>query len=49
MQTLGKMGDGLFLRDEAGNPLVWDLEKQAFVSALDADIAPAVFGEFVAP
>ena len=49
VQTPGKMGDGLFLRDEAGNPLVWDLEKLAFVSALDADIAPAVFGEFVAP
>ncbi|MEO1767316.1 molybdopterin oxidoreductase family protein [Thiobacter aerophilum] len=49
VQTPGQKGDGLFLRDEAGHPLVWDLEKQAFVSALEADIAPALFGEFVAP
>jgi anaerobic selenocysteine-containing dehydrogenase len=49
VQTPGQKGDGLFLRDEAGNPLVWDLEKESFVSALEADIAPALFGEFVAP
>ena len=49
VQTPGQKGDGLFLRDEAGNPLVWDLEKENFVSALEADVAPALFGEFVAP
>ncbi|MHB1231602.1 MAG: molybdopterin oxidoreductase family protein [Burkholderiales bacterium] len=49
VNTPGKIGDGLFLRDEAGNPLVWDLEKQAYVNGLGKDIAPAVFGEFVAP
>ncbi len=49
VQTPGQKGDGLFLRDEAGNPLVWDLEKQAFVSGMDANITPAMFGEFVAP
>ncbi len=49
VQTPGKPGDGLFLRDADNNPLVWDLEKQAFVSGADADVAPALFGEFTAP
>jgi anaerobic selenocysteine-containing dehydrogenase len=49
VQTPGQQGDGLFLRDEAGNPLVWDLEKEAFVSGMQLDAAPALFGEFVAP
>lgn len=49
VQTPGQKGDGLFLRDGDGNPLVWDLEKQAFVNGMQADIAPALFGEFAAP
>ena len=49
VDTPGQQGNGLFLRDEAGNPLVWDLEKKTFVNGLDKDIAPALFGDFVAP
>jgi anaerobic selenocysteine-containing dehydrogenase len=49
VQTPGKPGDGLFLRDAAGLPLVWDLAREAFVSGLDGDVAPALFGEYVAP
>ncbi len=49
VNTPGKQGDGLFLRDEKGQPLAWDLEKEAFVDATAADIKPAMFGEFTAP
>ncbi|MES2364508.1 MAG: molybdopterin oxidoreductase family protein [Pseudomonadota bacterium] len=49
VDTPGQQGNGLFLRDEAGNPLVWDLEKKTFVNGLEKDIAPALFGDFVAP
>ena len=49
VDTPGKPGHGLFLRDEAGNPLVWDMEQEAFVNGLGKDIAPALFGDFVAP
>jgi anaerobic selenocysteine-containing dehydrogenase len=49
VQTPGRAGDGLFLRDAAGNPLVWDLEQNAAVSGLQAEVAPALFGEFAAP
>ena len=49
VDTPGKAGNGLFLRDEAGNPLVWDIEQEAFVNGLGKDIAPALFGDFVAP
>lgn len=49
VDTPGQQGNGLFLRDEAGNPLVWDLEKKTFVNGLDKDIAPALFGDFIAP
>jgi len=49
VQTPGQMGDGLFLRDENDVPLVWDLEKETFVSGMADGVAPALFGEFVAP
>ena len=49
VQTPGQKGDGLFLRDAAGTPLVWDLEKQTFVSGMEVGSAPALFGDFVAP
>ena len=49
VQTPGEVGDGLFLRDENDVPLVWDLEKETFVSGMADDVAPALFGEFVAP
>ncbi len=41
--------DGLFLRDEAGNPLVWDRAAGAARSALSAAIDPEMFGEFELP
>ncbi|MEW5942405.1 MAG: molybdopterin oxidoreductase family protein [Pseudomonadota bacterium] len=49
VQTPGEPGDGLFLRDEAGNPLVWDMEKESLVSGMQAETSPALFGEFAAP
>jgi anaerobic selenocysteine-containing dehydrogenase len=49
VDTPGQKGHGLFLRDEQGNPLVWDMEKAGFVNALDKDVAPALFGDYVAP
>ncbi len=49
VQTPGQPGDGLVLRDEAGQPLAWDLEQEAFVDASQADIKPALFGSFTAP
>ncbi|MSQ70750.1 MAG: formate dehydrogenase [Betaproteobacteria bacterium] len=38
--------DGLFLRDEPGNPLVWDRARSESRNALGADIDPELFGEF---
>ncbi len=49
VNTPGQKGDGLFLRNDAGHPLVWDLEKQALVSGAEVETTPAMFGEFVAP
>jgi anaerobic selenocysteine-containing dehydrogenase len=49
VQTPGKPGDGLFLRDEAGNPLVWDQEAKRLASGLAPGIAPALFGTYAAP
>jgi anaerobic selenocysteine-containing dehydrogenase len=37
--------DGLFVRDAAGNPLVWDQKSQSRKSALEAGTAPALFHE----
>lgn len=48
-QTPGKVGDGLFIRDSANNPLVWDQAAQAFKSGMDVECTPALFGEFIAP
>ncbi len=41
--------DGLFARDEAGNPLAWDQRTQAPVNALEAEIQPALVGRFTLP
>ena len=49
VQTPGKPGDGLFLRDSAGNPLVWDRETGALASGLQPGIAPALFGDYTPP
>ena len=43
--TPGEKGDGLFLRDEDDNPLVWDMEKEAPVNGNLPDINPALFYE----
>ena len=45
VQSPGEKGDGLIYRDEAGQPLVWDLKKEALVNGLDASCHPALFGE----
>jgi anaerobic selenocysteine-containing dehydrogenase len=49
IQSPGAKDDGLFLRDDAGNPLVWDQGAGCLASGLEPDIAPALFGEFTAP
>jgi len=49
VQTPGQKGDGLIYRDEQGQPLVWDLKKEAFVNGMDASCHPALFGEHTAP
>ena len=41
----GGAGDGLFARDHAGRPLVWDRRTQAPVEASRADVAPRLAGE----
>ena len=49
VQSPREKGDGLFLRDAAGAPLVFDQKTGAFASGMDIGIAPALFGEFTAP
>ena len=44
----GHSTHGLFLRDEGGSPLIWDMERETFVNGIAGDIAPAMFGEYVA-
>lgn len=42
----GASDDGLFARDEDGNPLAFDQHLGSITNALEADIAPAVIGEY---
>ena len=42
VQTPGMPGDGLFARDEAGNPLVWDSQAQSSINGLLPEIAPSL-------
>jgi len=49
VQTPGQAGDGLFLRDAAGRPFVWDQKTNALASGLDVGVAPALFGTYTAP
>ncbi|MCF6293044.1 MAG: dihydroorotase [Robiginitomaculum sp.] len=44
IQNPGGEDDGLVLRDKKGNPLCYDLKKKKPVSAMDADITPALVG-----
>ncbi len=47
IQDDGAPDHGLFARDEQGAPLIWDRERDALKSALDADAAPSLTGERV--
>ncbi|MFP4146385.1 MAG: molybdopterin oxidoreductase family protein [Halorhodospira sp.] len=49
VQTPGQAGDGLFLRDDNGQPQVWDLERAGMADGTQAEIAPALFGAYTAP
>ncbi len=44
IQDPGAADDGLFARDADGKPLAWDKTSGALVSALEADITPAMTG-----
>ncbi|MEK8090418.1 molybdopterin oxidoreductase family protein [Thermithiobacillus plumbiphilus] len=49
VDTPGKPGHGLMLRDADGKPQAFDMEKQAIINGMQADITPALFGEYTAP
>jgi len=49
IQAPGTADDGLFLRNAEGRPLVWDQEAGALADGMLPEIAPALFGEFMAP
>ena len=49
VQDPGQPGDGLLLRDEAGNPQVWDVERDEPADGTRAGVAPALFGAYTAP
>ncbi len=57
IQDPGAADDGLFARDpnktaphrEEGVPLAYDKKTETFVDATEADITPALFGEFTLP
>ena len=49
IQAPGKADDGLFARDEDGNPLCWDAAKGKPVNALAAGVTPALKGGFTLP
>ena len=49
VNTPGEKGDGLFVRDDDGKPVAWDMEKKAFVDAMQAEITPALFWEGEGP
>ena len=49
IQDPGADEDGLFARDEAGRPLVWDRMQKAPRAAFDPDVRPALKGEVTLP
>src|SRR5450631_698519 len=49
VQSPGEKGDGLFLRDSAGAPLVFDQKTKSFMSGGGTGTTPALFGEFESP
>ncbi|MGV6801516.1 MAG: molybdopterin oxidoreductase family protein [bacterium] len=46
IQNPGGSDDGLFARDDTGNPLCYDLKTKSLANALGADIAPAMTGSY---
>ncbi len=42
----GGADDGLFVRDEHGNPMCWDKRSGAVTVASSIDVSPAIVGEF---
>ncbi len=46
IQAPGTADDGLFARDAAGNPQVWDQTSQSLRNGIEPEIAPTVIGEF---
>ncbi|MGH6904504.1 MAG: molybdopterin-dependent oxidoreductase, partial [Geminicoccaceae bacterium] len=49
IQDPGAADDGLFARDEAGRPLVWDRVEKAPRASGDLDVRPALKGEVTLP
>ena len=49
VQNPGGSDDGMFARDDDGNPLCWDQNANAPASALAAEVAPALKGELTLP
>ncbi len=46
IQNPGGADDGLFLRDEAGNPQCYDVREGLVKNALDAEVTPAMAGSY---
>ena len=49
LRNPGEADDGLFARDDDGNPLCWDVTKDSAVNALEVDVSPALKGQFTLP
>lgn len=49
IQSPGQSDDGLIARDDDGNPLAWDPERQAPVNGAEAGATRALFGEYTLP
>ena len=49
IQAPGTAEDGLFARDDSGNPLCWDGEAKAPANALLPDVKPAMVGDVILP
>ncbi|GAB6053557.1 molybdopterin oxidoreductase family protein [Magnetospira thiophila] len=49
IQDPGAADHGLFLRDESGNPQIWDSDSKCLADAMDPELKPAMVGTYVAP
>lgn len=45
----GNKGDGMLLRNDDGQALVWSLQSESFEPWDNVDCKPALFGEYIAP